>query len=193
MLANILSAEALDSTFLSSTSAKSKSLAFTAFSNLDTGAREVWDGLVGRTEPTAHKFSSWCSSVTPGITVTQTLALLVYMYELTDNFSFARMKTLWKFTSPPAHGVVAVANNLCLKSWKILNFLPQFLNLPLPSMRGFFFYTCISCAGQNNFFYCIKVMKSNETILLMWNLKQLNTFQSSLKLSIHFPFASCQC
>ena len=75
VLASVLNAEALDSTFLSSTSAKSKSLDFTAFSNLDIGTREVWDGLMGRTAPAVSEASSLCSSVTPGIEAIQTTTL----------------------------------------------------------------------------------------------------------------------
>ena len=51
LFARVLKADALDSTFLISLSTSSKSLPFTAFSSLDTGAREDWDGLIGRTTP----------------------------------------------------------------------------------------------------------------------------------------------
>ena len=64
-LATVLDAEALDSTFRSSNSAKSKSLVFTAFRSLETGAREVWDGLMGRTMAADNGTSSQCLSVIP--------------------------------------------------------------------------------------------------------------------------------
>lgn len=64
-LASVLSAEALDSTFLSSNSAKSKSLTLTAFRSLETGAREVWAGLMGRTMAADNGASSQCLSVIP--------------------------------------------------------------------------------------------------------------------------------
>lgn len=64
-LASVLTVEALDSTLLSSNSAKSKSLAFTAFRSLETGAREVWDGLMGRTMAADNGASSRCPSLIP--------------------------------------------------------------------------------------------------------------------------------
>lgn len=66
VLASVLNAEALDSTFLRFISAKSKSLAFMEFSNLETGAREVWDGLMGRTMAADSGASSRCLSLIPG-------------------------------------------------------------------------------------------------------------------------------
>ena len=65
LFARVLKADALDSTFLISLPTSSKSLPFTAFSSLDTGAREDWDGLIGRTTPADSDDSSLLPSPIP--------------------------------------------------------------------------------------------------------------------------------
>ena len=63
--ASVFNADALESTFFNSLSACSKSLTFIAPSSLETGAREVWEGLIERTTPDESDGSFQCSALIP--------------------------------------------------------------------------------------------------------------------------------